>query len=298
MMIIRPGQRLVIPGVQVFQPRVTSAAASSILDGISNVVVVYGLRKLLTAYAGSAVRVRRSSDSTEQDIGFDGAGEFDSSAFSSFVGGGTGYIKTWYDQSGNGRNATNATAGTQPKVALSAINSKATVEFSGAQFLESAISLTWTAQSTIAVASYSGSVTFQRIYSQATAGVADYSSAGHYIPILRNTTSAMCSYASNGAQASVAVAPSTPVVFVSRHTGAAITNYANGSPSSAYTHTLNTSFQIQRIGHAAGAPADPAYLTGYVAELIVLSAAISTTDHNTIGANMATRYGLSWVTVT
>jgi len=30
----------------------------------------YSLRKLRSAYTGSAIRVRRSSDSTEQDIGF------------------------------------------------------------------------------------------------------------------------------------------------------------------------------------------------------------------------------------
>jgi hypothetical protein len=50
------------------------------------------------------MRVRRSSDNTEQDIGFSG-NYCDESAITSFVGGGNGFVVTWYDQSGNGNNA-------------------------------------------------------------------------------------------------------------------------------------------------------------------------------------------------
>ena len=91
MMIIRPGQPVVLPGMGMTVSSVRALGGGGfvgVLDGISNVAAAYSLRKLRTAYAGSAVRVRRSSDSTEQDIGFDGSGEFDSAAFSSFVGGG------------------------------------------------------------------------------------------------------------------------------------------------------------------------------------------------------------------
>jgi len=61
----------------------------------------YSLRKLKTG-ATAAIRVNRSSDSTEQDIGFDSNGDFDIAAYNTFVGGGTGRIMKWYDQSGNG----------------------------------------------------------------------------------------------------------------------------------------------------------------------------------------------------
>ena len=131
MMTFRPGQRLYIPGVQVLTPRQASAAFTGVLDGISNVAAAYSLRKLRSAYAGSAVRVRRSSDSTEQDIGFASDGEFDSAAFSAFVGGGTGFVKTWYDQSGNARDATQATTTKQPNIVLSAYNAKSTARSDG-----------------------------------------------------------------------------------------------------------------------------------------------------------------------
>ena len=52
-----------------------------------NDAVAYSLRKLRSAYIGSAVRVRRSSDNTEQDIGFTTEGELDTTSLLSFVGG-------------------------------------------------------------------------------------------------------------------------------------------------------------------------------------------------------------------
>ncbi len=72
----------------------------------------YGLDKWLTAYGGSAIRVRRSSDNTEQDIGF-ASGLLDTAALATFVGANDGFVVTWYDQSGGGNNLTQATAADQ-----------------------------------------------------------------------------------------------------------------------------------------------------------------------------------------
>ena len=67
----------------------------------------FGLRKLRSAYAGSAVQVIRTSDNATQNIGFDANNNFDYAAAESFVGaGGTGNVKVWYDQSGNGYDCT------------------------------------------------------------------------------------------------------------------------------------------------------------------------------------------------
>ena len=56
-----------------------------LLDLFPNAAAAYSLRKLRAAYSGSAVRVRRSSDNTEQDIGFDANGDLDSTALLAFV---------------------------------------------------------------------------------------------------------------------------------------------------------------------------------------------------------------------
>jgi len=82
------------------------------LDALTGAIAGYSLRKLRSAYAGKAVNVRRSSDNATQDIGFAG-NDFDTTAFTSFVGAGTGFIVTWYDQVGSA-NATQATQANQP----------------------------------------------------------------------------------------------------------------------------------------------------------------------------------------
>jgi PKD repeat protein len=78
-----------------------------ILDQISTgtQIVAYSLRKLRTAYSGPAIRVERSSDNTQLDIGFLGF-ELDVDAASAFAGVGTLKVVTWYDQTLTGKNAT------------------------------------------------------------------------------------------------------------------------------------------------------------------------------------------------
>lgn len=61
---------------------------------------LYSLRLRKSGYAGACIRVKRSSDNTQTDIGFGPDGWLDTSALSSFVGSSNGYIKKWYDQSG------------------------------------------------------------------------------------------------------------------------------------------------------------------------------------------------------
>lgn len=60
-------------------------APSLLLDTYPNAAVAYSLRKLRTAYSGSAIRVRRSSDNTEQDIVFSG-NDLDTQTMLDFVG--------------------------------------------------------------------------------------------------------------------------------------------------------------------------------------------------------------------
>jgi hypothetical protein len=93
-----------------------SPSPSYLLDTYGGAAAAYSLRKLSSTYSGNAIRVRRSSDNTETNIGFDGSGNLDQAALTTFVGAGNGFVTTWYDQSGNGKNATNTTAIRQPKI--------------------------------------------------------------------------------------------------------------------------------------------------------------------------------------
>jgi hypothetical protein len=95
------------------------STSTLLLDLYPNAAAAYSVRKLSSTYGGSAIRVRRSSDNAEQDIGFDATGNLDTAALLSFVGTGAldnGFVTTWYDQSGNSNNATQTTAINQPQI--------------------------------------------------------------------------------------------------------------------------------------------------------------------------------------
>lgn len=94
---------------------VTSAAA---LDTATAANALYcPAWKLRSAYAGNALRVRRASDNAETNIGWDAAdNSIDTAALASHCGASNGFLVTLNDQSGNGRNLTQATTSHQHKI--------------------------------------------------------------------------------------------------------------------------------------------------------------------------------------
>jgi hypothetical protein len=114
---------------------------SLLLDSYSGSAAAYSLRKLSGSYTGNAIRVRRSSDNTEQNIGFDAGGNLNTVALLAFVGSGNGFVTTWYDQSGNSINLIQATAAYQPKIVNSGSiinkNNKTSIDFTSGQYLRS-----------------------------------------------------------------------------------------------------------------------------------------------------------------
>jgi hypothetical protein len=95
-----------------------AAAFDYLLDDYSGAAAAYSLRLLDSTYSGNAIKVRRASDNTEQDIGFSN-NELDTSSLESFCSGTDGFITTWYDQSGNANSIVVSTASQQPKIVSS-----------------------------------------------------------------------------------------------------------------------------------------------------------------------------------
>ena len=118
-----------------------------LLDTYPNAAAAYSLRALKVGYTGNLIRVRRSSDNAEQDIGFtnDSNRNLDTSALTSFCSGTNGFVTTWYDQSGNGRNAVQTTAASQPQIVSSGSvlteNSKPSVRFNNHYMIISSVLL-------------------------------------------------------------------------------------------------------------------------------------------------------------
>ncbi len=113
---------------------IASRSGGYLLDTYSGAAAAYSLRQLSSSYSGNAVKVRRSSDNTETDIGFVG-GELDTASLSSFAGAGDAFVVSWFDQSGNSKNATQTTTANQPKIVSSGAviveNGKPAVQFDG-----------------------------------------------------------------------------------------------------------------------------------------------------------------------
>ena len=107
-----------------------------LLDRFPNAAAAYGLRLLRSAYLGPAIRVSRSSDSAEKDIYFDSQGNLDTTALKAHVGASLGRVKTWYDQSGNGNDATQSSTSQRPPITsasgeLITVNGKPALRFDG-----------------------------------------------------------------------------------------------------------------------------------------------------------------------
>lgn len=92
----------------------------SSLSTTSSLFSAYSLRRVVSGYTGFGIQVRRGTTVASQNFSFDAiTGELDYDAIKSFVGiGNVGFIKSWYDQTGNGRTLglPNAVAGREPRI--------------------------------------------------------------------------------------------------------------------------------------------------------------------------------------
>jgi hypothetical protein len=96
---------------------VTEDADTLLLDQYPDAYAAYSLRQLRESYSGPAIRVRRSSDNAEQDIGFGQDGFVDTAAIKNFVGSGDGYVTTLYAQVDGTPDMTQGTVSDQPRIA-------------------------------------------------------------------------------------------------------------------------------------------------------------------------------------
>lgn len=127
------GNLLLIPGL---------GAQPSLLDSFSGAAAAYSVRKLRAQYGGSCVRIRRSTDNAEFDIGFMN-GLVDTGLILAIVGSGSAFITTIYDQTGNGNHLVQATALAQPIIvntgAIVTKNGKSAIDFTTSNWMQSTI---------------------------------------------------------------------------------------------------------------------------------------------------------------
>jgi hypothetical protein len=101
------------------------------LDNFAAPKMAFSVRQLLKTYTGPCMRVIRASDNAEQDIGFVN-GLLDITELETFCTSTNGFVKIWYDQSGNNINVENV-APNQPRI----VNNGVTEGFTQVSFVPS-----------------------------------------------------------------------------------------------------------------------------------------------------------------
>ncbi len=151
-------------------------------------------RRLLASYSGSLIRVRRSSDNTEQDIGYVAAtGLLDTASLLSFVGAGNGFVCKVYSQSGGStKDFVQTTAAAQMRIVnagslvTAGTNNRATAEVvtASTQFMATA-SFTTVAASSLTMSGFFRIVSSSpsgRIFGACEAGTTDAATTG-WLPV-------------------------------------------------------------------------------------------------------------------
>jgi hypothetical protein len=141
-------------------------AAGLLLDDYPNAAAAYSLRLLNSAYTGNCIEVRRASTNTNQNIGFVG-GVLDTAALKTFCASTDCFVTTWYDQSGGGWNATQATSTRQPLIVsggvVNRLNGRPSLFFDGTDVLQTAT-----------LGTYAGVITSFAVFNFSSAGACPY----------------------------------------------------------------------------------------------------------------------------
>jgi len=297
-MIINP--YLVQPGGPSF---------SFLLDTYSGAALAYSAaRRLSSTYTGSLIRVRRSSDNTEQDIGYDGSNLLDESALTTFVGAGNGFVTTWYDQSGNGKNQTQSTAGNQPKIVSSGTiikeNSKPCIQFDGASatYMQNTTTglIRLDKRSHFYVIKETSSGSYRGVISYAPSSGDDFSNANGGNSNLGDGSPSFGQFTINNSTSSVAISGSkpTPYSLFSQYYDATngYVQKNNGSYSSAahgYTaNKFNTGGLYLGLRYLVGAVSTAFSMTGILQEMIIYNGDSQNSNMSAINTNINTFYSI------
>jgi len=249
-----------------------------LLDSYPSAAAAYSLRLLRAAYSGDAIRVRRASDNAELNIGFV-ANELDTSALTTFASGTDAFVTTWYDQSGNARNAIRTVAVSQPKIVSSGgvitDNGKPSILFDGTNdYLQFAD----TAYNNYSIYGVYSNATFATLQVLLGKFLADYIRITNSSSLLINPGGANDFY--NG------VVNTQTLLTLNRDTSNDIKVYKNNTIFGS-TYNNNTPLDLLFIGQAN----DIWFWNGKMSE-IVLYQSDKTTDITNINTNINTYYGI------
>lgn len=253
-------------------------------------------RTIVEAHAtNNILEVRRSTDNTTQAIG-QVMSELDQASVTAFVGSGSGYYKTLYDQSGNGRNFAQATAANQPRLVaagtLETLNTKPAMRgLVAGTWLDGALPITTSALTLGLVGSLnSAASSFARMASLGVVGSNDYNNVGYSALLNRNGTSTTIQTERNGFTYSAGtVAYATAFIYFVRFDGSNLTQYVNGVQVG--KPMVVGSFNSTTLRMLASTQND-SYWDGYLTELVAFSTALPDADIASLTSHWKTYFNI------
>lgn len=265
--------------------------------------VALSFRKYISDYTGDCILVRRSSDNAEQAFGFV-SDVLDTASLLTFCGAGDGFIKTWYDQSGYGINATQTATALQPKIvsggAMVTLNSLPSGFYDGVDdYLDlSGLSYSGSRLTLFEVGMKLSTDTVNnssRFFSTQAGADNDFAGAGSFVIYMNSR--AGTNYIGN-MRASVQVYQSytvdSTVLIFAGYDGCRRKIALNGATATTSFSSGNFSYTRGRIGafiRPTGGPNPGNYLGGYVSELILYHCDV-TAQKATIEGDINTFYSI------
>lgn len=245
----------------------------------------YALVRLSTSYTGPTVRLRRSGDSTITDFYADVSGNLTTvingggDTLASWVGQGTAYVQTWYDQSGKGRDASQNILLSQPTIPA----------FGGVLDLTTADTWFSLPDGTVPSGNSSYTVTLRHGYSPKTTGtwLSSGANTNNNANTFNRETDKYKNYwwASDTLTTANTYSEGNTVSFVYDNTIGSTTTFINGTQNGiAFRMARNSSTANNYIGRSL-IVADS--LQGEMYNLFIFNAALNSSDRALIEGNRA-----------
>lgn len=302
-------------GIMVNINVLPAAATGLPLDGLSP-TGAWSTRKLMTAYAGNCMQVRRSSDDGIVTVGFSG-NELDTAGMLAAMStASNAFIVTWYDQSGNGHDVTQSSTNKQPQIVssgtvITTVNGNPSPLFTtgtATQLLTATTmsnfinSSAYTALGSVNVNNTNGTIhgdTGSGATTDSTAtggfwwgGGAFGGGAAGAVPTV------YWGFFSGGYREVSTTAVTFPSVHVTlgRYDSTNLYGYLDGGTafSSAETNAVGN---LTNSGLQIGNNTQDAFATTHTLEAVVFNSFLSAANCNTIGSAFASRAGTTWTNI-
>jgi hypothetical protein len=224
-------------------------SAPLLLDTYPSASVAFSLRKLRTAYSGSSIRVRRSSDNAEQNIGFVN-NVLDTASLLTFCGAGNGFVTTWYDQSGNANNAVQTTAFNQPQIvssgAMITTNGKNSILFNSTKLMFLASSIT------VGASSYTSFVGKRPSSGDRLIGLARWNTLGHALYLWSDSKYYFLGKTNDYLISSATDTTTAQLLLTGQNSTGTMSMFKNGNTITSSSNVLIYSTIVDSIGGNSG----------------------------------------------